>query len=370
MESTDINLKVEEGTEFGEDVSQTIYNISSFPMDINLNQLSEMVKRKVIIIPNYQRSYVWSISQASLLIDSFLTGLPIPPVFLFQQDNGKSLIIDGQQRIISIVQYIDGFFGGSDKNDKKRIFKLQLSGESSNSPWAGKSFTELDTSLQNKLLFQTTIRAINIKQEYPVIGGSERSSAYEIFNRINTSGTPLRPQEVRNALYSGVFNSKLKQLNEDPNWRLVLGTKSFDKHQRDVEFLLRIFALYADRKGYKKPLKFFLNDMMERHLMADSDEVKSFLQIFPKVCEDVVSAFGNAPFKLRGPLNVAALDSVMSTLALHFSDYSTDDLSRNWEKLKAVDEFTQWTTVNTTDKITVDNRCDLVFKYLILGEEK
>lgn len=358
-------IRYEEETEQEESKAQ-IYDILSYPSDLTLSGIVSMFQNNDIIIPDYQRSYVWTIKQASMLIDSFLRGLPVPPIFLFQMDDGKSLIIDGQQRVLSIFYFFSGFFGEADQNGKRRVFKL--TGLPANTEWNNCSFTELTEDLQRKLRNQSILRAMNIKQTAPHINSNVKSSAYAIFERLNTGGTPLRPQEVRNAVYAGRFNTELKQLNENSFWRQIIGTSTQDKHQKDVEFILRIFSLSARFDDYEKPLKDFLNETMSMYCDGKGAMVQHFISIFPKVCEDIVTHMGPSPFKLRGPLNVAALDSVMSVMIKEYGKYDPKRLTEGWKNLKENPDFIERTTYNTTDKISVLSRCYLV-QTILLGLE-
>jgi uncharacterized protein with ParB-like and HNH nuclease domain len=87
------------------------YDITTYPSDFTLNGLFQMWKDKSIIIPDFQRNYVWTVNQASLLIESFLIGLPVPQVFFYIDSENRSLVIDGQQRLLSLFFFFDGLFG-------------------------------------------------------------------------------------------------------------------------------------------------------------------------------------------------------------------------------------------------------------------
>jgi len=143
---------------------------------------------------------------------------------------------------------------------------FRLSGLSEESPYYNKRFEDLDEKAQRKLK-QAVLRAVNIRQLSPV---GESTSAYHIFERLNTGGTPLKPQEIRNCVFRGDFNKLLKKHNLDPNWRKILGKPLLDKHQKDVELLLRIFALVGAAKNYEKPMKEFLNKAMTKHDSGDT----------------------------------------------------------------------------------------------------
>ncbi len=346
----DVNIEVENE----EDEVAVQYDIASYPSDYTLSGISQMWKDGDIEIPDYQREFVWGIKQSSLLVDSFLTGLPVPPVFFYIDDENKNLVIDGQQRILSIVFFMEGYFGKESTHGKKQVFRLTGLGE--RNPYNGKKFEDLGESEQRKLK-QAVLRAINIRQLNPV---GESTSAYHIFERLNTGGTPLKPQEIRNCVFRGEFSKLLKDANSDPNWRLILGRPNLDKHQKDVELLLRIFSLVGSDKGYEKPMKEYLNKAMKKHQSGNTKKVTSFLKVFPKVTEYVISELGEKPFNLRGPINVSALDSVMAVLIENQSKLSKISLSDRYANLVVDDEFLEDTTVNTTDTKTVNSRMERV----------
>ncbi|MBU0728623.1 MAG: DUF262 domain-containing protein [Proteobacteria bacterium] len=136
----EVDLEVE--AEVDEDEAIAInYDIASYPSDFTLSGISQMWKDGDIVIPDYQREFVWTIKQSSLLIDSFLTGLPVPPVFFYVDDNNKNLVIDGQQRILSVVFFLDGYFGKESTQGKRQVFRL--TGLHSTHPYLGARFEDL-----------------------------------------------------------------------------------------------------------------------------------------------------------------------------------------------------------------------------------
>lgn len=349
-------------TEIEEDEDEVAiqYDIASYPSDYTLSGIAQMWKDGDIEIPDYQREFVWGIKQSSLLIDSFLTGLPVPPVFFYIDDENKNLVIDGQQRILSIVFYIEGYFGKESTHGKRQVFRL--SGLGDRNPFNGKKFEDLAESDQRKLK-QAVLRAINIRQLNPV---GESTSAYHIFERLNTGGTPLKPQEIRNCVFRGEFSNLLKEANKDPNWRLILGRPNLDKHQKDVELMLRIFSLVGAKDQYEKPMKEYLNKAMKKHQSGKTKKVTNFLRIFPEVTEHIISELGEKPFNLRGPINISALDSVISVLIENHAKLSNISLSERFNELIVDDEFLEDTSINTTDTKTVNNRVKRV-KHILFG---
>lgn len=326
------------------------YDIASYPSDFTLSGIAQMWKDKDIIIPDYQREFVWSIRQSSLLIDSFLCGLPVPPVFFYIDESNKNLVIDGQQRILSVVFFFDGYFGKESTQGRRQVFRL--AGLNENSPYYNMRFEDLEETSQRKLK-QAVLRAVNIRQLNP---SGESTSAYHIFERLNTGGTPLKPQEIRNCVFRDGFNSLLKEANKDKNWRKILGKTYIDKHQKDVELLLRVFSLVGAVDDYEKPMKEFLNIAMKKHNSGTSKKVTNFLKAFEKVSELIVKSIGVKPFHLRGPLNVSALDSVMCVLIENYKRIENINLKAKYDLILKDSEFKELTRINTTDTKTVKER--------------
>ena len=352
----EIDLEIQEEAE--ENEVTVSYDIATYPSDFTLNGIYEMWKDEGITIPDFQRGFVWTIRQASLLIESFLCGLPVPSVFFYIDDENKNLIIDGQQRILSTIFYFDGFFGFENFQGRRQVFRL--TGLSESSPYYRKKFDELSKSDQRKLQ-NSVLRAINIRQLSPT---GDNTSIYHIFERLNTGGTPLKPQEIRNCVFRGDFAQKLKALNKDQNWRKILGKRAFDRHQADVELILRIFALSGQSNKYEKPMKEFLNKEMKRHQKGDSKKVQKFESLFPKVTKIIIDSLGEKPFNIRGPLNGSVLDSVFCTVIDNL-DNLKPDLRDRFEALKQDEEFEEQTTKGTTDTNTLRNRFGLVKEYLV-----
>lgn len=325
------------------------FDIASYPSDLTLSGISDMWAAGDIVIPLYQRRFVWTEKQASMLIESFLAGLPVPQVFFYIDSDNRFEVIDGHQRIQSIVFYLDGFFGHEDITGKKKVFRLK--GLHPESPFLNKRFSELESSHQRKLQ-NSILRAINIRQLRPE---GQATSAFHIFERLNTGGTPLRPQEIRNCVFRGKIVDELQALNGDPAWRRVLGKPLPDKHQKDVELILRIFAITMMFSEYAKPMKEFLNRAMRAHQEASTSEFKSFHAGFLRAVARVDELLPEKPFHLRGPLNASVLDAVMSVL-IQSPKQIPDDLAKRFDKLKADHHFELATKYSTSDLAVMESR--------------
>ena len=352
----DEELEVDEVMD--ENEAPVAFDIASYPSDLTLSVVDEMWDNGDILIPEFQRNFVWSITQSSLLIESFLLGLPVPQVFFYVDEENKNQVIDGQQRIMSVVYYLDGFFGSESIQGKKQVFRLQ--GLDEQSPFAKKRFEDLSESHQRKLK-SAVLRAINIRQLNPK---GEATSIYHIFERLNTGGTPLKPQEIRNCVFRGEFVRILRELNTDANWRKILGKTTFDRHQKDVELVLRVFGMGYFFNDYEKPMKEFLNGTMNREKEGSSKEVKSFQTAFINVAEKIVSSLGPKPFHVRGPLNSAALDAVFGTL-LHTKKEIPTDLADRYKALKEDPNFKETTFYSTSDLAVVKRRFEATRNHLL-----
>ena len=352
------DLAVEDAETENESVTVD-YNIASYPSDFTLAGIADMWKDGDIVVPDYQRRFVWSIHQSSLLIDSFLSGLPVPPVFFYVGDDNKNIVVDGQQRILSIAFYFEGYFGQESVHGKRQVFRLM--GLDSKNPYANRTFDDLDDSAQRKLK-RAVLRAINIRQLDPA---GESTSSYHIFERLNTGGTPLKPQEIRNCVFRGAFNDQLKEANEDRNWRKILGNPYNDRYQKDIELLLRVFALTDSVERYEKPMKEFLNTAMKEHKRGHTRKTENFFDAFPRVTQLVSERLGEKPFHLRGPLNGSALDSVLCVLIENDRRFEGVHLADAYAGLQQDDEFMQYTRINTTDTKTVKDRVSIVRRYLL-----
>ncbi|MBV6512191.1 MAG: hypothetical protein FMNOHCHN_01688 [Ignavibacteriaceae bacterium] len=334
------------------------YDITSYPSDYTLSVVFKMWKEGGITIPDFQRRFVWSLKQSCYLIESFLIGLPVPPIFLYIDNVNKNLVIDGQQRLLSIVFFMEEYFGAANEKGRRQVFKL--SALNKKSPYFDKKYSDLDPTDQRKL-DNSVLRAINIRQLSPQ---GENTSVYHIFERLNTGGTPLTEQEIRSVVFRGSFYNSLKELNEDLNWRSILGKTLPDKHQKDVELILRVFALTYFIEEYEKPMKEFLNKVSLRNKNSKTQHVKTFIQNFPKICEIIVQKLGQKPFYVRGPLNTSALDAVVCVLLKNINKIPKD-LDKRFKGLINNKKFQDYTKLATTDTKIVKQRHEFVKKELI-----
>lgn len=323
------------------------YHISTYPADFTLELLHLKWKSGEILIPDFQRGFVWKQVQASKLIESFLVGLPVPAVFFYsERKSQKFFVIDGQQRLRSVFYFFEGYFG-QEIDEIRRVFRL--TGLSPDSPFTGKTFDELREEDQRRLR-NAVLRAFIVQQLDP----ADDTSMYHIFERLNTGGTLLTNQEIRNCVYHGNFITFLDEANTYPAWRRILGKDTPDTRRKDMELLVRFFAM-RDISAYKKPMKDFLSKFMRKNRDASAQVVKATRDIFERTCDAVVTSLGERPFHVRAGLNTAVFDGVMTAFANHSGAIPVDIASRYRSLINDLD-FQKRTRDTTTDVDTVKER--------------
>ena len=171
---------------------------------MSLNTLEEQWKDGTLIIPDFQREYVWDNAKASRLIESLLLNIPIPSLFLSETAEAQYEVVDGHQRVYSVIRYLDNQFA--------------LSGLRIQQELIGNRFFKLPEREQ-RFLRTRVIRAIIISAD------SAPTMKFEVFERLNTGGLALNAQEVRNAIYRGSLNETLKELERDAGLRHCWGPR-------------------------------------------------------------------------------------------------------------------------------------------------
>jgi hypothetical protein len=272
-----------------------LFKISSWGADLSFRELISRYDEDELVKPELQRNYVWDKTEASRFVDSVLLGLPVPSIFLAKTKDEKLLIIDGYQRFMTVRDYVKGIF-----SKDKSVFKLSRS-DKIHERWRGKAFLELSEDEQRKIR-NTTIHAIIFMQQHPVNGDT---SLYQVFERINSSGRTLLPQEIRNCIYQGPINTLLFELNANKNWRSLWGSEFPDERMRDLEHILRFFALSdetilsSDKAPSRISLKKYLNQYMDS--VNKIDFVENLRARFVATIQFIHEHFGNSAFHNLSP---------------------------------------------------------------------
>ncbi|MDD9744053.1 DUF262 domain-containing protein, partial [Marinovum sp. PR37] len=225
--------------------------------DLVVSSLIEQIKTGDIVLrPSFQRGYVWPNGLASRLIESIILNVPIPPCYLSQNEEFELDVVDGQQRLQSIFRYIDNQFS---------LSSLDIANELN-----GLRFHQLPSRIQRQIKSHT-VRCVMITNK------SHPDVKFDIFERLNSNTASLNSQELRNCIYRGEFNDRLKEIANRDNWLTILGRKSSDKRMRGEETVLRHFAFKElGLEKYRTPLKNWLNDAAEEGSKLTSREIDNF----------------------------------------------------------------------------------------------
>lgn len=319
--------------EDAEDIQIAEYDITAAPNDFNVLTIFNFLESGAVRIPGFQRNYVWDLSRASKLIESLVLGLPVPQVFLYEVERNKFFVIDGQQRLMSIYYFVKQRFPKKEKRAELRAifdkhgnipdevvhddsyfenFRLKLPEVLPKHLNHFKGLSYATLGLYKTQFELRTIRNVIIKQNVPQ---DDDSSMYEVFNRLNTGGINLKPQEIRTSMYHSPFYEMLYRANSLPQWRRVLANQEPDLHMKDVEILLRGFAMLIDGENYAPSMVRFLNQF-SRKCRDQKDDRNTYLsdlmESFLAACADLSDdAFLN---KKNPRFNVALYEAAFASI--------------------------------------------------------
>ena len=366
------------------------YDISVSPNDFNVSTLCNFLDKRVIVIPDFQRDFVWDKRKASRFIESVTVGLPVPELFLYQVERNKWWVVDGQQRLMSIYYFRRGRFpqpgatvnisrllrGGNEFSDEVWAdnksfsnFALDLSlrvpGGNEPGKLHGMSYKDIQDSIEIKPL-----RAIVIRQHKP----DGDNAAFEIFDRLNTGGAKLSAHQIRVCVYQSPFLRMVDDLNFIDGWRALYG-KHPEKNQRDAQTILRAFAMLSEEEKKEKKEKYessmlrFLNNFCRKMQdLPESDEHIAFLRElfkgFLRTCEGSENMFrrekGNFLFSLFDTVFVAALGNCFIERRMPQGKINAENVSQ----LAQNSDFAATIQRNTTSVANVQRRLALARKII------
>jgi hypothetical protein len=330
-------------------------NVVWQPKDFSTKELYDMWKEgELNIQPEFQRFEVWDSTKKSRLIESALLDVPIPPIYLAEENDNKYSVVDGQQRLRAFFDFFDGH--------------LALRGLLVLRELNGKKFAELEKEDKSSL-WRFTPHAIIIKKE------SHPDIKFEIFERFNTGSVKLNDQELRNCIYRGEYNNLLKELSENRDFQLLLGLNKPHKRMVDRELILRFFAFWHNTYlRYEPPMKSFLNNEMSRFRNLNEEEKEKMRKLFKKSIDLTETVFGENSFRRfqvgnetdpngmweKRKINKALFDIVM----YGFVDYEKHQIVPNSDAIREEliwlmthdQEFIDSITLSTNDKSRVLTR--------------
>ncbi len=329
--------------------------------------LSMKTDGELLLQPDYQRNFVATEQIASKLIESVLLDVPIPVIYLAEEQNGNFSVIDGQQRLTSFISFLEGKYPDS------KLFKLK--GLKVLTELNRKGFEELNDDLKKKIR-NTTIHSIIIKKE------SNDDIKFEIFERLNTGSIKLNEDEIRNTIYRGPFIKLLGKLSENELFHDLVKKENFKKRMIYRGMILRFFALSEKSYiNYKSSMKQFCNKELRDNRYISSEKEKEYEARFLHCLDLVKTVFGEKAFRryipgnedepgywAGGQINMALFDLQMCG----FVNYTKNEILSNADlireellKLMATDQiFQNLIGYKTSDTDNVKKRFKVYFDIL------
>lgn len=273
-------------------------------MDFVLPQMIDFVRSRkwINIRPEYQRRLVWDVRKRSLLIESLLLNIPVPPVFLFEHEWGRYEVMDGQQRINAVLEFMEEGFA---------LKKLERLPELNDL-----KFSELPSAVQ-RVFDRRRLSATVLLAESATTPEEMDDLRRLVFERLNTGGQSLNKQELRNCLYSGTLNDLIVELAAMPLFCDVWGIphhpptdkisekllQQLAAHSRfksmdDCEIVLRFFAFSLPASQLRGSVSRMLDNYMRDNRNPAKPEIEILRNEFSQALETSVAIFGTDGFRI------------------------------------------------------------------------
>lgn len=273
--------------------------------DISVKEMISMVNEGLIdIAPEYQRQFRWEDDRQSSLIESIFLGIPVPSVYMATNPDGSWELIDGVQRISSIVR----FAGQKDAREAIELDKpLTIKGLKKLSELNDKQFSDLNRSTQ--LAF--TLKPLKVTT---LSDKSDVDVRFDLFERLNTGGVKLTDQEIRSCIFRGKFSDFIKELaaNNEDFKRVVRLPNSKEQDGTREEMVLRFFAYLNNYQQFEHSVVDFLNDYMKNatkrfdYNTGESIFKKVFYNLNKMLPNGIVRGRNSTPFNLYEAITVGA----------------------------------------------------------------
>jgi len=297
------------------DPTYTSIDIEEVPFSI-FEYLRQLNKGRIIINPDYQRHFVWKPIQKSKFIESVILNFPLPPIYLNQNKENKYIVIDGLQRTTTLSEFFDD--------------KFQLKGLEALPKYNGRKFSDLSDTLQSKLE-NKKLTIFSLKPSTPMV------VIYDLFNRINTGGTQLNRQEVRNCIFIGESTKLLLELSSTEVFKKAIDWGISPKRMKDREVVLRYLAFRWGnyQTNYEGDLSNYLESVMGKINKMLPSKIEEIRQDFSRVMNWAYNLWNRNCFRIqtpqtRGVINTAILESV----CLFLSEQSDEYLEKNRSVIK------------------------------------
>lgn len=342
--------------------------LSTDRMDISFGELMNMYKTgELIIRPEYQRLFRWTGFQKTSLIESILLGIPIPPVFVSEDENGIWELVDGLQRVSTIIS----FFG--DLDEKLLVTNEEPDIEEDNENNVNKWMLESGSLVEELEGFNVDTLpkkyVINIKRAVCRVeilrGESNTAMKYELFKRLNSGGSKLTPQEIRNAIYRGIdpkINILIEELSKDENFKKLVCLSSQKRQELyDQELILRFIAFLNNVDRINSNTEKYLDKFMEKAVKDKKFDTKSYRNLFVKVLKILKEAGDENVFRnKRNAFVPAYYEGIMIGIAQNVEKYESNPayVLKKIYQLKDDVDFKKYSGSASNSKNRIRNRLE------------
>ncbi|WP_286826003.1 DUF262 domain-containing protein [Microcystis sp. LSC13-02] len=366
-------------------VSDERKRLSSDRLDISFGELINLYKNNELIIrPEYQRLFRWSEAQKTALIESILLSIPIPPIFVAEDKNGVWELVDGLQRVSTFISFFGELKGsgwtidyqedidrsgveeeeeeeideenGEETGERKTINKWTLQEGGLVKSLKGFNIDNLPTNL--KINLKRAVCRVEILR-----GESSTSMKYELFKRLNSGGSKLTPQEIRNAIYRGVnprLNELLLKVSQSEVFKSLTQLSNGKLNELyDQELVLRFFAFYKNAENVNENMEKFLNYFMEKTVKNASFEYDVYESLIMRVLELIYKIEDNKIFRNERNLFVPAyFEGILIGVAQNIETYAEnlELLKSKITQLKSDNDFKRYSGTASNSRSRIRNR--------------
>ena len=335
-----------------EEIEKVRNSINTDRLDMSFGEIISMYERDEIIIdPDFQRLFRWNDFQKTRFIESLLLGIPIPPIFVAEDRDGKWELVDGLQRLSTVLS----FYGVLKITPDKNFWEL-CKGELVEST-EGMNYQNLP------LKFQLNIKRAVCRVEI-IKWSSKFDMRYELFNRLNTGGSPLTDQEIRNCIFRGIssdFNNLLKRIARDENFiALIEPTEKQLVELYLEELVLRFFSLYDNWKNVKTILSNHMTEFM-RDAITNNIFDYNLEELFLRIIK-LLKPLGTEIFRFKnGIFSTSLYDAITICIGLNIDYYETadiEDIKNRINILKSDESFRKYTGAASNSSTRVIKRIE------------
>lgn len=352
-------------------ISDERARLSTDRMDISFGELIHMYKAgELLIRPEYQRLFRWKGSQKTALIESILLGIPIPPVFVAEDMEGVWELVDGLQRVSTIIS----FFGDLDES---LLTVCVEDSQEDNVNYVNKWELESGNLVEDLEGFNVDTLpkkyVINLKRAVCRVeilrGESNTAMKYELFKRLNSGGSTLTPQEIRNAIYRGIdpkINILTEKLSKNEDFIKLVSLSGQKKQELyDQELVLRFVAFLGNADKINANTEIFLDKFMETAVKDKEFDVGYYEELFVKVMRMLRDAGDSSMFRNdRKGFVPAYYEGITLGIAQNIEKYEArpELILERIQALKEDREFKKYSGSASNSKSRIKNRLKVANK--------